>query len=92
MARSQANLLMRRGAGSAARLRHGCERRMTDDNLPSDADFPNDEAEISADALAAAPQWNSADLLQGRREAYIVHGGEIYRLRCTRNGKLILQK
>jgi hemin uptake protein HemP len=31
-------------------------------------------------------------LLQGQVEVLISHGGEIYRLRLTRSGKLILQK
>jgi hemin uptake protein HemP len=35
---------------------------------------------------------SSEDLLQGRREVLIVHGDEVYRLLCTRNNKLILQK
>ncbi len=34
----------------------------------------------------------SEELLGGRREVIIEHGSEIYRLRLTRNGKLILQK
>ncbi len=34
----------------------------------------------------------SEDLLQGQREALIIHGDQVYRLLCTRNGKLILQK
>ena len=34
----------------------------------------------------------SVDLLQGEREVCIDHEGEIYRLRLTRNQKLILQK
>jgi hemin uptake protein HemP len=38
------------------------------------------------------PHWSTEDLLQGRREAVIVHGGETYRLRLTRNNKLILHK
>jgi len=35
---------------------------------------------------------HTADLLQGAREVLIEHRGEIYRLRLTRNDKLILQK
>ena len=35
---------------------------------------------------------NSDDLLQGDREVMIAHHGEFYRLRETRNGKLILIK
>lgn len=34
----------------------------------------------------------SQDLLQGQVEVLISHGDEIYRLRLTRSGKLILQK
>jgi len=35
---------------------------------------------------------NSDDLLAGEKEILIVHHGEMYRLRETRNGKLILGK
>jgi hemin uptake protein HemP len=34
----------------------------------------------------------SCALLQGRRELLILHGGDTYRLRHTRNDKLILTK
>lgn len=34
----------------------------------------------------------SDELLQGQRELLIQHDGETYRLRLTRNGKLILHK
>jgi hemin uptake protein HemP len=34
----------------------------------------------------------SAELLQGRRELWIEHGDEMYRLRLTRSGKLYLTK
>jgi hypothetical protein len=36
--------------------------------------------------------FRSEDLLQGSREVLIIHGSEVYRLLCTRNNKLILQK
>ena len=36
--------------------------------------------------------WYSEELLGTRREILIKHGDEIYRLRCTRQGKLILHK
>ena len=39
-----------------------------------------------------APVIDSAYLLAGRKEVQIRHGGEVYRLRVTRNGKLILNK
>lgn len=41
---------------------------------------------------APIPEFDSAELLQGRNEVLIRHAGEIYRLRLTRNDKLILQK
>lgn len=41
---------------------------------------------------AAAPALSSAEVLRGRREARIEHKGEIYCLRETKNGKLILTK
>ncbi len=35
---------------------------------------------------------DSSSLLQGGKEILIHHGDEVYRLRLTKNGKLILQK
>ncbi|MBA3903280.1 MAG: hemin uptake protein HemP [Rhodocyclaceae bacterium] len=40
----------------------------------------------------AASPLSSAEVLRGRREARIEHRGEIYCLRETKNGKLILTK
>lgn len=34
----------------------------------------------------------SDDLLRGKKVVFILHRGETYRLRCTRQGKLILCK
>lgn len=39
-----------------------------------------------------APCVRSEELLQGGRELLIAHGQELYRLRLTRSGKLILGK
>lgn len=39
-----------------------------------------------------APVWRSKELLGGSREVLITHDEETYRLRLTRNGKLILTK
>ncbi len=39
-----------------------------------------------------APQYSSEQLFQGHRELLILHCGETYRLKLTRNGKLILNK
>ena len=38
------------------------------------------------------PFYESGDLLQGAKEIVIRHHGECYRLRLTRNNKLILNK
>ncbi|MCK7592167.1 hemin uptake protein HemP [Lysobacter sp. CAU 1642] len=41
---------------------------------------------------AAEPELSSSQLLQGQREVVIRHGEQVYRLRHTRNDKLILTK
>ena len=46
----------------------------------------------SAPTLPSSPLFDSMMLLGGTREALIRHGGEVYRLRHTRNDKLILTK
>lgn len=43
-------------------------------------------------ALPQQPVWRSHELLQGQPEVRIVHGSEVYRLRRTALGKLILTK
>jgi len=43
-------------------------------------------------ALDSPRKINSASLLLGEKEVLIVHGDETYRLRLTKNDKLILQK
>jgi hemin uptake protein HemP len=42
--------------------------------------------------LAGTPVIDSAQLLADRKEVQICHAGEVYRLRVTKNGKLILNK
>lgn len=49
-------------------------------------------AGMRADVHHHRTPLNSADLLAGRREVVIDHDGELYRLRHTKNGKLILNK
>jgi len=50
---------------------------------------PERESEMPSRATRSV---RSDELLQGARELLIRHGEETYRLRLTRNGKLILQK
>jgi len=47
---------------------------------------------IAASTVASTPEVDSDRLLQGQREVLIRHGNECYRLRHTRNDKLILTK
>lgn len=46
----------------------------------------------SSSGESPMPVFDSAGLLQGGREIMIRHGSECYRLRHTRNDKLILTK
>ena len=41
---------------------------------------------------AAKEKYNSRDLFHGQQEILIEHAGHAYRLRITRQGKLILTK
>lgn len=62
-------------------------QHMPDEDLqamPPAADAPCGESVV--------PVFDSAGLLQGGREIMIRHGSECYRLRHTRNDKLILTK
>jgi len=64
-------------------------------NVPAEPAAPP-----SGPPLAAGPRpteisreaWRSEELLGERTEVLILHGGEVYRLRRTRQGKLILCK
>ena len=59
----------------------------------SPASTPTTAASAAQGPLAAPKElWYSEELLGTRREILIKHGDEIYRLRCTRQGKLILNK
>lgn len=61
-----------------------------DDELRVSSSDPDDQP---ASSDTGGPLTHrSQDLLQGRREAWIEHGEEMYRLRLTANGKLYLTK
>ena len=62
-------------------------------------DSPQDATMSPAPLAAPEPPeertkelWHSEELFGTRREILIKHGDEIYRLRCTRQGKLVLNK
>lgn len=49
-------------------------------------------ARSGASPAPAALRWQAAHLLQRQREVEIEHAGQVYRLRLTAQGKLILTK
>ncbi len=64
--------------------------------MPSDMELPaedsGNDAESEYPCSVPLPVINSDYLFRGRNEVMIQHRGDIYRLRITRNGKLILNK
>ena len=57
--------------------------------------YSDDRVAVRSGVGPADPRVTEVDstrLLQGQRELVIRHGGECYRLRHTRNDKLILTK
>jgi hemin uptake protein HemP len=68
---------------------------MTDALPPSDsppAEPAPPQPTLPQPTLPAREQWTSAELLGERTEVLIVHNNEVYRLRRTRQDKLILYK
>ena len=59
--------------------------------LPEACGHADDPCAMCKD-LAGMRVVHSDELLQGQRELFILHGGQVYRLLRTRNDKLILQK
>lgn len=64
---------------------------MNSQSQPSQALHPRSLPQQDA-ALGAMPVLSTQELFQGRQEIAIEHAGAIYRLRITRQGKLILNK
>jgi hemin uptake protein HemP len=63
--------------------------------MSCEPNFPKIPTHVDSGARlspAERESLSSTELLQGRREVLIRHGEEMYRLRLTRNGKLILHK
>lgn len=50
------------------------------------------EATAKADAQAGVPSFTTEELFHGATEIGIAHQGLTYRLRITRQGKLVLNK
>jgi hemin uptake protein HemP len=59
---------------------------------PADRSPPASPRAAAAQAKPAQRVITSKEILAGDAEVIILHGEEAYRLRVTRNGKLILQK
>ena len=62
---------------------------MNDSDLPA---RPPQPRPTPPDSASEEQVVDSRDLLRGKRELQISHEGEVYRLRVTRNGRLILNK
>lgn len=65
---------------------------MTEPPLTSDQPQPADAESGQTPPAAPRESWRSEELLGDRTEVFIVHGSETYRLRRTRQDKLILYK
>jgi hemin uptake protein HemP len=59
---------------------------------PSDPIQPDPQARVPGHPPAATRGIDSHELMRGSREVQIRHAGQVYRLRHTRNDKLILVK
>ena len=79
-------------ASNSARPLHTLATRMNEP--PSSDRGPSPDTGAQQPAPAALPPLvlSSEELFQGRRELMIEHGGEMYRLRITSRGRLILTK
>lgn len=53
---------------------------------------PSAEPSTCTPTSAHLPRWHSTELLANGGEARILHGDQVYRLRLTALGKLILTK
>ncbi len=66
---------------------------MMDSDEPNPSESGSDDPQAPSSSDAKRPVIiRSEDILQGRREAWIEHGNEMYRLRITSSGKLYLTK
>jgi len=57
--------------------------------------LPDDNSDLTPASMPQDPQRliiSSAEVLRGQTEIWIEHGSEMYRLRLTRAGKLLLSK
>ncbi len=64
---------------------------MADEQGEGDRDDSQETGPLSA-RMDRPAVFDSEELLQGRSEAWIEHGGQMYRLRVTSKGNLILTK
>ena len=65
---------------------------MADPNFNREGDAEQEALPSAQLPLTQQNVWSSEQLLGDKTEAFITHVGEIYRLRRTRQGKLILYK
>ena len=64
----------------------------TEETIPEQPGENNPQATPTDHQKASPVIINSSELLKGRREVWIAHGEEMYRLQLTPSGKLYLTK
>ena len=64
------------------------------ESLPSNVVVPQESVVAPVDVVRSDERliYRSPDLLRGRREIWIEHGRDMYKLRITSQGRLILTK
>lgn len=67
-------------------------RKDEESGVTNDSNPENSAEQVSARQDTEPREWSSQKLFGDRREVLITHGQDVYRLRITRNGKLILHK
>ena len=60
--------------------------------MPTEPQQPDNRPDSTRAVHEEHPRISSAELLQGQQQLEIDHAGEVYRLRITKTGKLILTK
>jgi len=81
-----------RGTGSLSRDSRLGHPGLTVNEPPPSETTPDPSDPVTKETTAGTVVVRSADLLKGGNEVLIEHQGSLYRLRQTRNGKLILHK
>ncbi len=78
--------------GSEGLCADSSKRRGPQSTLEAEMDHNPKSSNESEQSDSTPKEYESSQLLHGAKEILIRHAGEVYRLRLTKNDKLILQK